>query len=70
MPRFFLDMENGDDRYFDDIGCCASDECEVLSALIEVLTEYRRAPLYQDIVSQFRISIIDTSGRTVVRLTM
>lgn len=70
MPHYFVDVQKGDDRFFDDVGCTATDECEVLSALIEVLREYRRTPVYHGMLSQCSLSIIDTAGRTVVRLEL
>ncbi|QKV17939.1 DUF6894 family protein [Oricola thermophila] len=70
MPRYFLEMENGDDRYVDDIGCVAADECEVLTALVEVIAEFRAAPDTSGAPSRLRVQIIDTSGQTVVSLTM
>ncbi|MFZ2099265.1 MAG: hypothetical protein WAU86_01720 [Oricola sp.] len=68
MQRYFLNMETGEGRYFDDVGCMAADECEILSALIEVLSEYRGTPMYPE--NRFSVSIIDNSGNTVVSLTM
>lgn len=70
MPRYFLDLENGDERYFDDVGCYAADECEVLSALVEIISEYRGTRTHPGVNTHFRVSIIDTSGQTVASLTM
>ncbi|GAB4361900.1 MAG: hypothetical protein Kow0026_25300 [Oricola sp.] len=70
MPRYFLDMRSGDERYVDDVGCCAANECEVLTALIEVLAEYRGEDALPGPSARLRVSIIDTAGQTVARLTV
>mgnify|MGYP000005857731 CR=1 FL=1 len=70
MPHYFFNLENGDERYLDEVGCFAADECEALSALVDVLAEYREASMSPGVLSGLNVSIVDTTGRTVVRLTM